>query len=83
MDWAPAHLHGGLELEAYPEVRLPRLVLRASGDGEDPCRHFARKKNLMDIYRVDLSIIVSKYIGEMEKNLAKVLDLAGASVIVE
>lgn len=30
----------------------------------------------MDVYRVDLSMIVSKYIGETEKNLAKVFDMA-------
>lgn len=34
------------------------------------------KKNNMDVYQVDLSMIVSKYIGETEKNLAKVFDLA-------
>lgn len=34
------------------------------------------KRNHMDVYRVDLSMIVSKYIGETEKNLARVFDLA-------
>jgi len=29
-----------------------------------------------DVYRVDLSLIVSKYIGETEKNLGRVFDLA-------
>ena len=29
-----------------------------------------------DVYRVDLSLVVSKYIGETEKNLAQVFDLA-------
>ena len=29
-----------------------------------------------DVYRIDLSMVVSKYIGETEKNLAKVFDLA-------
>ncbi|MEO9871514.1 ATP-binding protein [Ekhidna sp.] len=29
-----------------------------------------------DVYRIDLSKVVSKYIGETEKNLAKVFDLA-------
>lgn len=29
-----------------------------------------------DVYRVDLSMITSKYIGETEKNLAKVFDMA-------
>ena len=30
----------------------------------------------MDVYRIDLSMVVSKYIGETEKNLAQVFDLA-------
>lgn len=30
----------------------------------------------MDVYRIDLSMIVSKYIGETEKNLAQVFDRA-------
>jgi hypothetical protein len=29
-----------------------------------------------DVYRIDLSMVVSKYIGETEKNLARVFDLA-------
>jgi hypothetical protein len=30
----------------------------------------------MDVYRIDLSMMVSKYIGETEKNLGKVFDMA-------
>lgn len=30
----------------------------------------------MDVYRIDLSMVVSKYIGETEKNLSRVFDLA-------
>ena len=30
----------------------------------------------MDVYRIDLSMVVSKYIGETEKNLANVFDMA-------
>lgn len=30
----------------------------------------------MDVYRIDLSMVVSKYIGETEKNLEKVFDMA-------
>ncbi|ERM81220.1 hypothetical protein P872_20250 [Rhodonellum psychrophilum GCM71 = DSM 17998] len=29
----------------------------------------------MDVYRIDLSMVVSKYIGETEKNLSKIFDL--------
>ena len=34
------------------------------------------KSTGLDVYRVDLSLIVSKYIGETEKNLSKVFDQA-------
>jgi AAA+ superfamily predicted ATPase len=34
------------------------------------------KATNMEVYRVDLSLIVSKYIGETEKNLARLFDLA-------
>jgi len=30
----------------------------------------------LDVYRIDLSMVVSKYIGETEKNLARLFDLA-------
>ena len=30
----------------------------------------------MDVYRIDLSMVVSKFIGETEKNLSRVFDLA-------
>ena len=36
----------------------------------------AYKKNNLDVYRVDLSQVVSKYIGETEKNLASIFDIA-------
>jgi hypothetical protein len=34
------------------------------------------KRCNMDVYRIDLSIIVSKYIGETEKNLEKIFQMA-------
>lgn len=46
------------------------------GTGKTLAATLLGKKNHMDVYRVDLSMIVSKYIGETEKNLAKVFDLA-------
>lgn len=30
----------------------------------------------MDVYRIDLSMVISKYIGETEKNLSRIFDLA-------
>ena len=34
------------------------------------------KKNKLDVFRIDLSQVVSKYIGETEKNLASIFDIA-------
>ncbi len=46
------------------------------GTGKTLAATLIGKRNDMDVYRVDLSMIVSKYIGETEKNLARVFDLA-------
>ena len=46
------------------------------GTGKTLAATLLGKRNAMDVYRVDLSMIVSKYIGETEKNLAHVFDLA-------
>lgn len=46
------------------------------GTGKTLAAALIGKRNLMDVYRIDLSQIVSKYIGETEKNLARVFDLA-------
>jgi len=47
------------------------------GTGKTLTATLLGKQNNMDVYRVDLSMIVSKYIGETEKNLAKIFDKAG------
>ncbi|MDR2938424.1 MAG: ATP-binding protein [Prevotellaceae bacterium] len=46
------------------------------GTGKTLTATLLGKQNGMEVYRVDLSMIVSKYIGETEKNLAKVFDKA-------
>lgn len=46
------------------------------GTGKTLTASLLGKRTGMDVYRVDLSMIVSKYIGETEKNLGLVFDLA-------
>ena len=46
------------------------------GTGKTLTATLLGQRSRMDVYRVDLSMIVSKYIGETEKNLAKVFDKA-------
>ncbi|MFL5764164.1 MAG: ATP-binding protein [Bacteroidia bacterium] len=46
------------------------------GTGKTLSASLVGKKTGRDVYRVDLSTIVSKYIGETEKNLARLFDRA-------
>lgn len=64
----------GLKRILKPGYRA--LFYGLPGTGKTLAATLLGKKNHMDVYRVDLSLIVSKYIGETEKNLSKVFDLA-------
>lgn len=64
----------GLKRILKPGYRA--LFYGPPGTGKTLAATLLGKKNNMDVYRVDLSMIVSKYIGETEKNLSKVFDLA-------
>lgn len=46
------------------------------GTGKTFTASLLGKRTNRDVYRVDLSMVVSKYIGETEKNLAKIFDMA-------
>ncbi len=46
------------------------------GTGKTLTAALLGKRTGMDVYRVDLSMVVSKYIGETEKNLGVIFDLA-------
>lgn len=46
------------------------------GTGKTLTASLLGKKNQLDVYRIDLSMVVSKYIGETEKNLSNVFDQA-------
>ena len=74
-----AHRHTVMEEWGLKRILKPgyrALFYGPPGTGKTLAATLLGKKNNMDVYRVDLSMIVSKYIGETEKNLAKVFDLA-------
>lgn len=74
-----AHQHTIMEDWGLKRILKPgyrALFYGPPGTGKTLAATLLGKKNQMDVYRVDLSMIVSKYIGETEKNLAKVFDLA-------
>lgn len=63
-------------LSRFLKAGYRALFYGPPGTGKTLAATLLGKKNYMDVYRVDLSMIVSKYIGETEKNLARVFDLA-------
>lgn len=46
------------------------------GTGKTLAATLLGKRHGLDVYRIDLSMMVSKYIGETEKNLSKIFDRA-------
>lgn len=63
-------------LERILKAGYRSLFYGPPGTGKTLMATLIGKRNGLDVYRVDLSMIVSKYIGETEKNLAKVFDMA-------
>jgi len=64
----------GLRKRILPGFRV--LFHGPSGTGKTLTASLLGKISTQDLYRIDLSLTVSKYIGETEKNLAKVFDRA-------
>lgn len=64
----------GLEKNITPGYRS--LFYGPPGTGKTLTATLIGATTGMDVYRIDLSMVVSKYIGETEKNLANVFDQA-------
>ncbi|MEO0867643.1 MAG: ATP-binding protein, partial [Cyanobacteria bacterium J06642_11] len=57
---------------------ISALFAGQSGTGKTMAAEIIAKELNLDLYRIDLSSVVSKYIGETEKNLRRVFDAAEA-----
>ena len=55
------------------------LFAGASGTGKTMAAEVLARELELDLYRIDLSAVVSKYIGETEKNLRRLFDEADGS----
>ena len=55
---------------------MSALFSGVSGTGKTMAAEVLARELRLDLYRIDLSSVVSKYIGETEKNLKKVFDAA-------
>ncbi len=57
---------------------ISALFAGASGTGKTMAAEVIAGELRLDLYRIDLSSVISKYIGETEKNLRRVFDAAEA-----
>jgi hypothetical protein len=55
------------------------LFVGESGTGKTLAAEAIANEAMLDLYRIDLATVVSKYIGETEKNLKRLFDAAEAS----
>ncbi|MDQ1395089.1 MAG: hypothetical protein QOG64_348 [Acidimicrobiaceae bacterium] len=68
--------------DPQPSTGVVALFSGPSGTGKTLAAEIIAGALDLDLYKVDLAHLVSKYIGETEKNLAEVFDAAGASNVV-
>src|SRR5512137_2889175 len=55
---------------------ISALFAGPSGTGKTTAAEVLANELKLDLYRIDLSQVISKYIGETEKNLRRVFDAA-------
>jgi ATPase family associated with various cellular activities (AAA) len=67
---------------AWNECGLSALFAGPSGTGKTMAAEVISARLGLPLYRIDLSQVVNKYIGETEKNLRRLFDAADASDVV-
>jgi hypothetical protein len=61
---------------------ISALFAGASGTGKTMGAEVLARELRLDLYRIDLSAVISKYIGETEKNLRRVFDAAEVGGVI-
>lgn len=72
--WNSSDANSSLKTQVKPGYRC--LFYGPPGTGKTLTASLLGKATGKDVYKIDLSMIVSKYIGETEKNLSSVFDMA-------
>jgi AAA+ superfamily predicted ATPase len=70
------HLEWGFAEKGARGLGISALFAGESGTGKTMAAEVLARELQLDLYRIDLSAVVSKYIGETEKNLRRVFDAA-------
>jgi ATPase family protein associated with various cellular activities (AAA)/winged helix domain-containing protein len=77
------HEQWGFSRHSTRGLGISTLFSGPSGTGKTMAAEVLANELRLDLYRIDLSQVVSKYIGETEKNLARVFEAAeGAGAIL-
>jgi hypothetical protein len=71
--------HWGFADKSARGLGISALFAGPSGTGKTMAAEVLANELHLDVYRIDLSSVVSKYIGETEKNLRRVFDAAEES----
>lgn len=66
----------GFDRKSSRGLGISALFAGSSGTGKTLAAEVLGNELNLDVYRIDLSTVVSKYIGETEKNLRKIFDRA-------
>ena len=79
---ATVYDHYGFRPRLAGNLGVTALFAGESGTGKTMAAEALAKELHLDLYRIDLASVVSKYIGETEKNLNRLLDVAEESSAV-
>lgn len=74
--------HWGFATKCRRGLGISALFAGPSGTGKTMAAEVLAHEFELDLYRIDLSAVVSKYIGETEKNLRRVFDAAENSGVI-
>lgn len=75
-------VYGKWGFKAQPSSGIVALFAGASGTGKTLAAEVIAADLGLDVYKIDLSSVVSKYIGETEKNLERIFDAASTGNMV-
>jgi vesicle-fusing ATPase len=76
---AKVYDHWGFAAKGARGLGVSALFVGTSGTGKTLAAEIMANELRLDLYRIDLSQVVSKYIGETEKNLRRVFEAAEAA----
>lgn len=72
----------GFALKSTKGLGISGMFAGVSGTGKTMAAEVLARELQLDLYRIDLSAVISKYIGETEKNLRRVFDAAEMGGVV-